>query len=146
MEDRPIRMDGRGKIDPDVLSWEQFRKQPVVIDATIMPNSFEVETPEGTMQGDQGDMLIRGVEGEYYPCDSDVFAQTYYPDGGEEPETDGFDEDDLFNAFVSGFMHSSEGANAESPHSFDEDRIREALGEPFYRWVDGYRKGDGNDE
>lgn len=28
----------------------------------------------------KGDWIIRGIQGEFYPCDADVFAQTYEPD------------------------------------------------------------------
>lgn len=31
-----------------------------------------------------GDWIIRGIQGEFYPCDADVFAQTYEPDTQEE--------------------------------------------------------------
>lgn len=138
---RAIRMEGRGEIDPDVLGWEQFQKQPVVVDATPMPAPFEVDTKEGTMQGGEGDILIRGVEGEYYPCNSDIFAQTYRPVGEDTVESGGYTEDDLFDAFVAGFMRSGEGGNAEYPHNHDEERIREALGESFTRFLDGKRGG-----
>jgi hypothetical protein len=69
-------MDGQ-EIDPSDLAWNRARKKPVVVEATPMPAPFEVETPEGTMQGDTGDVLIKGVEGELYPCDSEIFAETY---------------------------------------------------------------------
>ena len=73
---RTVRMDGR-EIDPEDLAWHDARKKPVVVNATPMPAPFEVETLEGTMQGDQGDILIEGVKGELYPCDADVFYETY---------------------------------------------------------------------
>lgn len=38
-----------------------------------------VPTLEGTMLGRQGDMLIRGVQGEWYPCRRDIFLRTYEP-------------------------------------------------------------------
>jgi hypothetical protein len=53
-----------------------------------------------------------------------------------------YDEDDLFEAFVAGFMQSGEGGNAEYPHSHDEERIREAIGENFYRWKSNYTDAD----
>jgi len=83
----------------------KFRKKPVEIEACQMgtelseysaaprwvhaaivsgevkltPNGFEVKTDEGTMTGVGGDYLIRGVEGELYPCRLSVFAATYEP-------------------------------------------------------------------
>ncbi len=38
---------------------------------------FQVATAEGTMRGGPDDWLIRGVEGELYPCKASVFAATY---------------------------------------------------------------------
>jgi len=81
---RTVRMDGQ-EIDPSDLSWHDARKKPVIVQATPMPAPFEVETMEGTMSGDTGDVLIRGVEEELYPCAADVFYQTYdVLDGGSD--------------------------------------------------------------
>lgn len=38
---------------------------------------FEIYTLEGVMLAKPDDMLIRGVRGEIYPCDPDIFAATY---------------------------------------------------------------------
>lgn len=38
---------------------------------------FIVQTEEGEMRGGPDDWLIRGVEGELYPCKASVFAATY---------------------------------------------------------------------
>jgi len=75
-DERTVRMDGQ-EIDPENLAWHDARKKPVVVNATPMPAPFEVETLEGTMRGDQGDILIEGVEGELYPCDAGIFYETY---------------------------------------------------------------------
>lgn len=40
---------------------------------------LEIETLEGTMTALPGDYIIRGVQGEFYPCKPDIFAQTYDP-------------------------------------------------------------------
>ena len=37
----------------------------------------QVKTLEGIMTGDEGDYLIRGVQGELYFCKPDIFAKTY---------------------------------------------------------------------
>ena len=36
-----------------------------------------VHTLEGTMHLSDGDWLIRGVQGEFYPCKPDIFEATY---------------------------------------------------------------------
>jgi hypothetical protein len=40
-------------------------------------NYIEIETLEGTMHASPGDFIIKGVQGEFYPCKPDVFAATY---------------------------------------------------------------------
>jgi hypothetical protein len=40
-------------------------------------NYIEIETLEGTMTARPGDYIIRGVQGEFYPCKPDIFEQTY---------------------------------------------------------------------
>ncbi len=36
-----------------------------------------IDTLEGKMQANIGDMIIKGVNGEFYPCKPDIFAKTY---------------------------------------------------------------------
>jgi len=40
---------------------------------------FPIKTLEGTMTANVGDWIIRGVNGEHYPCKSDIFEKTYEP-------------------------------------------------------------------
>lgn len=41
------------------------------------PRAVFIDTLEGTHRADPGDWIIRGVQGEFYPCKPDIFAQTY---------------------------------------------------------------------
>ena len=43
------------------------------------PYIFYVMTLEGEMKAQPGDWIIRGVQGEHYPCKPDVFELTYEP-------------------------------------------------------------------
>ncbi|MBE9387860.1 hypothetical protein [Vagococcus salmoninarum] len=36
-----------------------------------------IETLEGEMMVSDGDYIIKGVQGEHYPCKPDIFAMTY---------------------------------------------------------------------
>jgi hypothetical protein len=36
-----------------------------------------IHTLEGTMHAEVGDYVIRGVQGEHYPCKPDIFEATY---------------------------------------------------------------------
>jgi hypothetical protein len=81
----------------------KFRKKPVVIEAVqytgdeesqraihrFAPGKVEgffdhdyflnVYTLEGTMRADPGDWIIKGIQGEFYPCKPDIFEETYDP-------------------------------------------------------------------
>ncbi len=53
-------------LDPVRVSY-QDPAQPVLL----------IETLEGTMVGSEGDYIIKGVQGEFYPCKPDIFEATY---------------------------------------------------------------------
>lgn len=77
----------------------KYRKKPIVIDAiqpiadglkekwisdairdgviTIRSYGITIKTLEGTMVADETDYIIRGVNGEIYPCKADIFQKTY---------------------------------------------------------------------
>lgn len=58
-------LEGRGDAN---TSWH------FAVDAT-----FTIETLEGLMHVSPGDWIICGVQGEFYPCKPDIFAETYEP-------------------------------------------------------------------
>ena len=39
---------------------------------------MNIETLEGVMTAMPGDFIIKGVNGEFYPCKPDIFKKTYY--------------------------------------------------------------------
>lgn len=55
----------------------KFRKKPVVIEAIAAADDFEIETIEGTMLVNRGDIVITGIAGEVYPCRLDIFLKTH---------------------------------------------------------------------
>ena len=74
----------------------KFRKKPVVIEAVHWTgeNPEEINvfcgenvswprgepmicTSEGDMTASEGDWIIRGIKGEFYPCKPDIFAASY---------------------------------------------------------------------
>lgn len=40
-------------------------------------NGVDIYTLEGVMHASPGDWIIRGVQGEFYPCKPDIFSDTY---------------------------------------------------------------------
>lgn len=73
-----IMPDGEGF---DLRDWEvysqEFKKKPVVIQALRLECDVEIKTLEGVMTGNNGDWLIKGVDGEFYPCKHEIFKKTY---------------------------------------------------------------------
>lgn len=55
---------------------KKYMKKPVIIEAEQLTEETHIETLEGTMKGNAGDWLIRGVEGELYPCKDEIFKKT----------------------------------------------------------------------
>jgi len=41
--------------------------------------TLAIRTLEGEMTTQPGDWIIRGVQGEFYPCKPDIFEATYEP-------------------------------------------------------------------
>ena len=50
-------------------AWEVGESAPVV--------NMKIKTLEGNMQVSIDDYIIKGVQGEFYPCKPDIFEQTY---------------------------------------------------------------------
>jgi len=64
---------------PDA-AWQAVTENKIVLHGIDKPNGYiDIVTLEGTMRGEYGDWLIRGVKGEFYPCKPDIFALTYEP-------------------------------------------------------------------
>ena len=83
----------------------KYRKKPVVVEAIQFTGNHEeignwidqwhnecdgpgmwdsdgaliIATLEGDMKANNGDWIIRGVKGEFYPCKPDIFEATYEP-------------------------------------------------------------------
>ena len=56
-------------------------------DRIVYSYSCYIDTLEGMMKVSEGDWIIKGVNGEFYPCKPDIFAATYEPvaDGDSAP-------------------------------------------------------------
>lgn len=71
---------------PVVIEAEQFRldNRPAVLalagDAIRLRGRVAfINTAEGEMRADDGDWIIRGIKGEFYPCKDQIFRATYEP-------------------------------------------------------------------
>lgn len=85
---RPVTVDAHRIGDdgwPDEI-WDGVNRNEIILflGTTGYPKQttghVEIKTLEGTMRGEVGDWIIRGVNGEFYPCKPDIFAKTYEPE------------------------------------------------------------------
>lgn len=63
------------------MVFSKFTKRPITIDAERISETIEIKTREGSLLGYRGDWLIKGIEGELYPCGDAIFRKTYEPSG-----------------------------------------------------------------
>ena len=59
--------------------WNKARKIPLIVEyREVIGEMEEIETREGRLFAYKGkDVIIRGVQGELYPCKKDIFKETY---------------------------------------------------------------------
>lgn len=67
---------------PEVREWLWAHSVPhsyVCIDLADCDAGHDlvIETLEGQMKANEGDFIIKGVKGEFYPCKPDIFEATY---------------------------------------------------------------------
>lgn len=79
-------------IDLDDVTWKDVEKRPVQVEAAgPFGDPTVIETLEGDFEVDEeyaenGFYIIRGVEGEVYPCRRDIFEETYRRPGEDEDD------------------------------------------------------------
>lgn len=85
------------------MSVKKYVKKPIIIEAMVFEDTVDylaelsefmgnkevkvsyvesepkllIETLEGTMSANEGDYIIKGISGEFYPCKPDIFHKTY---------------------------------------------------------------------
>lgn len=58
---------------------KRYMKKPLIIEAEQLTEEKQIDTLEGTMKANAGDWLIKGVNGELYPCKDEIFRKSYVP-------------------------------------------------------------------
>lgn len=72
-------LDGYGHGHVEGLpAWAREAYESGVI-AALTWNDLTIKTLEGDHLAQRTDWIIRGVNGELYPCKPDIFAKTYEP-------------------------------------------------------------------
>lgn len=68
-------------LHPSALKWTWEEYEQVVA-----KDGLKIFTLEGPMMASIGDFIIRGIQGEFYPCKPDIFDATYEPAGARPAE------------------------------------------------------------
>ena len=80
-----LRFDGSVSSAAKICKWaNEYSTMPdgdpwidyVTIDG-VTAEDFLVHSLEGIMEVAQGDWVIKGIKGEFYPCKQDIFGATY---------------------------------------------------------------------
>lgn len=89
---KPVEIDAYSFRRPPEGGWSRAEFESVLeqvkgdypdADLTLfgwsLIDGFTISTLEGRMHVSPGDMVIRGVSGEFYPCKPGIFEATYDP-------------------------------------------------------------------
>lgn len=77
---RPVEIEAVQLTREDFGAARDFVPLELFAAAGLGPDGrafLKIRTLEGTMRADEGDWIIRGVAGEFYPCKPDIFEATY---------------------------------------------------------------------
>jgi hypothetical protein len=79
------QFDGSAASGAEIVAWAaqegalvEWYRHLMDGDLVAHPDPYlRIVTLEGAMSGSVGDWIIRGVQGEFYPCKPDIFEATY---------------------------------------------------------------------
>ena len=81
---KPVKIEamlfhGDETVVAEVARWcgGRVRSEAKASDHTDVAYWIEIPTLEGVMTASRGDYVIKGVQGEFYPCKPDIFESTY---------------------------------------------------------------------
>ncbi|MGO3307190.1 MAG: hypothetical protein ACTILG_11065 [Sphingobacterium sp.] len=67
----------KNKWKAEVSQGKLSESFPMVLLSVIAGFSPVIETLEGDMKVSNGDFIIKGIQGEFYPCKPDIFHESY---------------------------------------------------------------------
>jgi len=70
---RPMNSD----VYQDIEGLRPCMKKPIAVHAKKMDKIFTVLSLEGVLRGNPGDYVMKGIDGELYICDGDIFERSY---------------------------------------------------------------------
>jgi hypothetical protein len=106
-----------------VFAWERYEN-------IISDKGLTINTLEGDMKASIGDYIIKGVNGEFYPCKPDIFNKTYHE--SNSPNAQEFEEvvspiikylAQNFNPYTTVIITSNNAELVESKISFTTNKF-----------------------
>lgn len=79
---KPVTIEAEKFIRSNLAKVREFCPVLIGISTPRCPDGKmmgHIETLEGVMTATEGDYIIKGLKGEFYPCKPDVFNQKYEP-------------------------------------------------------------------
>ena len=76
VEIQAIEYDGTPASKREIIDWTRGSETPGFID-DMDHTTLKIQTLEGDHTVTVGDFVIRGVEGEFYPCKPGILAKSY---------------------------------------------------------------------
>ena len=76
---KPVEIEAIQFTDDDYATLCDIGSLGLHPEVKYNPTRIEIHTLEGTMTASLGDYIIKGVNGEFYPCKPDIFEKTYEP-------------------------------------------------------------------
>lgn len=75
----------KNPVEIDAMQWIKGETDPLLIfmmsddidDMCMIDGELMINTLEGLMKVSDRDYVIKGIKGEIYPCNPDIFEQTY---------------------------------------------------------------------
>lgn len=83
---KPVKIEARrfgtdAQNVKELLDWMGPENAAIMNESTDRPDemlvTLHINTLEGTMIARPGDFIIKGVQGEFYPCKEGIFRETY---------------------------------------------------------------------
>ena len=79
VEIEAYKFDGSSSEAGKIKKWMEIGEYPKRggIGTQDLGRIIEIQTLEGVITARAGDWIIKGVEGEFYPCKPDIFKKNY---------------------------------------------------------------------
>lgn len=72
-----VQYDGTNEKEIELFVNKTIGVSGLTLDYDPKVKGYFIRTLEGRMTVSEGDYVIKGVEGEFYPCKPDIFEKTY---------------------------------------------------------------------